>query len=140
MVIVSIDCDSTPNEELTHEDSDIFAAALAVVKLRRQCSSYQVSIQADAQLDSYYVRFSSKTAPAIQDELEFWDNNADFSLLKDVAVCVLSIPATSAPVERTFSIAGNILADERLRLSDSNLENQIMIKVNKTLFSSLFFK
>lgn len=132
--------DQPPNEECAHGDSDIFAAALAVAKQRLQGGSYQVATQADAQLDSYYVRFSSKTAPAIQDELKFWDNNADFPLLKDVAVCVLSIPATSAPVERIFSIAGNILADERLRLSDSNLENQIMIKVNKSLFSSLFFK
>lgn len=132
--------DEPLNNEAMHEESDIFAAALAAANQRRQNDSSQGSTQVDAQLDSYFVRFSSKITPEIADELEFWNSNADFPLLKDIAVCVLSIPATSAPVERIFSIAGNILAEERFRLSDSNLENQIMIKVNKILFSSLFFK
>lgn len=133
--------DELQSEGSSNDENDIFAAAVAAAaKQRRSADLSQDSMRVDAQLESYYVRFSSKSAPPMENELEFWDNNADYPILKDVAISVLAIPATSAPVERIFSIAGNILADERSRLSDTNLENQVMVRVNKKLFSSLLFK
>lgn len=132
--------DEPLNEGSAHDENDIFAAALAVAKQRRHSGSLQASTQVDVQLDSYYAQFSSKNAPAIKDELEYWDTTADFPILKDVAICVLAIPATLAPVERISNIPGSIRADQLLRLSDSNLENKVMIRANKKLLSSLFFR
>lgn len=122
-------------------EDDIFATALATAERgrRNSGSTMQPSTLVDGQLEAYYARFSSKNAPIIKDEFQFWDNCGDYPLLNELAIIVLAIPATSAPVERIFSIAGNILAEERLRMTDANLENQVMIRVNKKLFKSLFF-
>lgn len=132
---------SAPNSASSspRDENDIFAVAVAAAKEKRNSGPSQTSTELDAQLEFYFIRFSSKNAPTDSDERLFWDGTADFPLLKEIAISVLSIPATSAPVERIFSIAGNILAEERLRLSDSNLENQIMIRVNKNLMKSVFF-
>ena len=42
----------------------------------------------------------------------------------------LSVPASSGPVERLFSIAGKIFRPERCRLTDTVFENLMFIKCN----------
>lgn len=51
--------------------------------------------------------------------------------LHRLAMMVLSVPATSAPVERLFSHGSIILRPHRAALSDSNLENLIFVKCNR---------
>ena len=40
----------------------------------------------------------------------------------------LAIPATSAPIERVFSISGNIITKSRHRLSSETLKKSILLK------------
>ena len=42
----------------------------------------------------------------------------------------LSVATSSSPVERLFSIAGNIFHPERCRLTDTVIENLMFIKCN----------
>ena len=42
----------------------------------------------------------------------------------------LSVPASSAPVERLFSIAGKVFRPERCRLTDKNFETLMFIRSN----------
>ena len=42
----------------------------------------------------------------------------------------LCVPASSGPVERRFSIAGNIFCPERCRLTDTVIEDLMFIKCN----------
>lgn len=66
------------------------------------------------------------------DPLEYWKSqNHEYPLISDVAVDILVIPATSAPVERVFSSAGESTTGKRNRLSDKNLEREILLKKNK---------
>lgn len=52
------------------------------------------------------------------DCLEFWNRHAKgFPRLHRVAMRVLSVPATSVPVERVFSQGGIIMDPHRARLS-----------------------
>ena len=71
------------------------------------------------------------------DPLQFWiENEATYPLLATVAVDVLAIPGSSAPVERVFSTAGESTSGRRNRLADKNLEREVLLRKNKDyLFS-----
>ncbi|TRY58760.1 hypothetical protein DNTS_034590, partial [Danionella cerebrum] len=66
--------------------------------------------------------------------LEFWSANRErFPELHSLAVKVLSIPASSAPVERVFSKGGLIMRPHRARLSHKMVTALVFLKSNMTL-------
>ena len=50
--------------------------------------------------------------------------------LAKLAIKYLTVMASSASVERTFSIAGKVFRPDRCRLTDKNFETVMMIKCN----------
>ena len=71
-----------------------------------------------------------------EDPISFWVNNeAAYPLLSSLAVDLLCIPASSAPVERTFSTAGESTCGRRNRLANENLEREILIRKNHKYFT-----
>ena len=61
------------------------------------------------------------------DPLKYWKDNAEkYPRLTCLARTFLVVPATSAPVERLFSIAGKFFRPERCRLSDKTFERLLM--------------
>ncbi|XP_060774009.1 uncharacterized protein LOC132884202 [Neoarius graeffei] len=63
--------------------------------------------------------------------LSFWEaNRAVLPALFPVAMKALSVPASSAPVERVFSHGGIIMRPHRARLADKTLSNLIFCKCN----------
>ena len=73
------------------------------------------------------VRLSEDSEP-----LDYWRNNElKYPTLSVLALDLLVIPASSAPIERVFSTAGQISSGKRNRLSDINLEREILVKKNK---------
>lgn len=75
-------------------------------------------------LNSPYL--SELTEPLI-----FWKNNQyKYAGLSKLACKYLQIPATSAPVERIFSIAGRIFRPDRCCLSDDLFEKLMFIRCN----------
>lgn len=58
--------------------------------------------------------------------LKYWMSNMH-SPLKSIALKYLSIIATSVPSERLFSQAGNILTEERNRLSGEHLQHLLFL-------------
>lgn len=63
----------------------------------------------------------------------FNTGRANMPMLSTMACKYLTIPASSAPVERIFSIAGKIFRPERCRLNDQTFERLMMIKCNSKL-------
>ena len=65
--------------------------------------------------------------------LEFWQQkrNTPFKLLAELALDVMAIPATSAGLERGFSHCGIATAGRRHRLTAQNLEDEIMVRLNR---------
>ena len=63
--------------------------------------------------------FASKiTLSERADPITFWvENESSYPLLSAVAIDLLSIPASSAPVEHVFSIASEFTMGKRNRLS-----------------------
>ena len=77
------------------------------------------------------LRFSIPT-PCNKDGLAFWiDLESSFPNLSHFAEDMMVVPASSTPIERTFSVAGYCCIGKRNRLTNSNLEREIMIKTNE---------
>ena len=80
-------------------------------------------------------RYRNYVDPSINaagfDLLVWWRVNAvRFPYLARVARRFLAIPATSAPAERVWSTAGNLVDDTRARLLDDNVEALVMCHQN----------
>lgn len=110
------------------------------VKCPRLLSRYKAHKKRSSAQDSSIVTQISKYFDAIQDTdidnaLVFWAKNHDrFSQLHILALKVLSIPASSAPVERVFSRGGIIMRPHRARLGHRMLQSLIFLKCNQTVF------
>ena len=81
-----------------------------------------------------------QNAESISDEeaeincLDFWNMHAKvYPRIFNVAMRVLGVPATSAPVERVFSHGGIIMRPHRARLSATNLSSLIFLKCNRNV-------
>jgi len=63
--------------------------------------------------------------------LKWWNKNRDeLPLLAELAREYLCIPASSAPSERLFSHAGNIVTDTRQSLDSENVSKLLFVKEN----------
>ena len=88
-----------------------------------------------SEIEHYFS--SVATLSEKEDPITFWLNNeSTYPLLSSLAVDLLCIPASSAPVERTFSTAGESTCGRRNRLSDQNLEREILIRRNRKYFTN----
>ncbi len=66
-----------------------------------------------------------------KDPLIFWaSQDTMYPHLAPLTAKYLAVPATSAPVERLFSIGGKIFCPDRCRLSDTVLEQLMMLRAN----------
>lgn len=67
------------------------------------------------------VRFLAEPPVAVSPNV-YWATAGNFPLLKVLARKLLSIPATSASVERLFSVSGCLMTARRNRLSATTVE------------------
>lgn len=74
------------------------------------------------------------TIPEDEDPLLLWQKNQSlYPTLALLAEYHLSLPSSSAPVERLFSIAGKIFQPERCRLTHQTFEKLMLIRCNAHL-------
>ena len=67
-----------------------------------------------------------------EDPLVYWKTNKEnFPCIAKIVAHYLSIPASSVPVERLFSTAGNVFRSERCQLNDETFEMLMFVKCNK---------
>jgi hypothetical protein len=68
------------------------------------------------------------------DPLVWWKANASkFPHVWLLASVVLAVPATSAPSERVFSAAANIVDKKRVRLKPENVDLLVFLKTNREI-------
>ena len=64
--------------------------------------------------------------------LDLWmSNEHKYPILSAFTQYLFVIPASSAPIEREFSVSGYISCSRRFRLNDKNLEREVWVKENK---------
>lgn len=71
--------------------------------------------------------------PSYEDILKFWSNKISSPDLSELALCVLSTPATQVSVERLFSSVRYILSPLRANLSPRSLAEIMIIRSNADL-------
>jgi len=87
----------------------------------------------DKELDSF-LYCSPELEPSFF-PLSWWKANASlFPRLARLAQKYLSIPATSAPAERIFSLAGQVVSDRRARLDPEIVDQLIFLRFNALHF------
>lgn len=116
--VVEIDVD-TPSEPLSK-------------KRKQEPANYLVRLThlhpAKAEILRY---FSQPCIPEQGDPLDFWkEHSTIYPTISKLASRYLSIPASSGPVERLFSIGSKFFRPERCRLSDPIFEKLMNIKCN----------
>lgn len=71
--------------------------------------------------------------------LEFWISHKEqFPKLYEISMKLLSIPTSSASIERVFSKAKELLGVKQLRMNEDLVEKRMIILGNKDLFEELF--
>lgn len=76
---------------------------------------------------------TNKQTEQNHDPLVWWRGNSStkkLPFLRTAAQAILCIPASSAPVERLFSTAGDVYDYRRTNLSDENMEALVMFHEN----------
>ena len=102
-----------------------------VLELRIKEGIQKASTLPPGKVEIEHYFSSVATLSEKEDPLTFWINNeSTYPLLSQLAIDLLCIPASSAPVERTFSTAGESTCGRRNRLSDKNLEREIIMRRN----------
>jgi hypothetical protein len=104
--------------------------------------SVGASLEKPSAFDEYdlmineYLLVASKTQ--ITDPLVFWKQySTSFPLLANIARKYLSVQASSAAVERMFSIAGHIFSLKRRKLGTVYFSNLTLLKLNENLIDLL---
>ncbi|CAF1108654.1 unnamed protein product [Brachionus calyciflorus] len=84
-----------------------------------------------------YINQINKSNISCLNTQVFWQKHeSDWPELAAFAKFVLNIPATSAPVERIFSVGGAILRPSRRCLGDDLFEKLMFLKCNLNLFKN----
>ena len=81
-------------------------------------------------IDKY---LAASCLPMDSDPSKFWkDNEKEYLTLAQMAKDILSMPASSAPVERLFSIAGRDFTPLRCSLKDDRFQQLMFIRCNNS--------
>ena len=84
----------------------------------------------EEEIDRYFS--TTNTIAERVDPVFFWvECEQSYPLLSTLAVDTLVIPASATPIERTFSTAGEATLGKRNRLSEKNLEREVLLRKNK---------
>ena len=96
---------------------------------------------AETQLNSYLESSDIKDSKPEDyfndnfDLLSYWSKSS-YQVIAPFAIHILSAPCSSAPVERTFSVAGISTSGCRNRLASSRLENEVLFKRNREYYDT----
>lgn len=101
------------------------------------CSITETVQENETNIDQILKNFDGTKAAVNISILDYWKNNKELHPeLNELASIVYTVPPTQSSVERSFSTLAIVLTSRRNRLSDGNLQNILMCKLNSNKFIS----
>lgn len=71
---------------------------------------------------------------------EYWqEKKSEDNALYVLSQTVLAVPSSQVSVERAFSALGLVLTQKRTHISETNLNNVLIVKLNNELFEKVSF-
>lgn len=94
---------------------------------------------ASENIETILQKFMGTKEPLTTSVFNYWQTNVEIKPeLYKLAAVIHSVPPTQTTVERAFSAMALILSPLRTRLSDKNLENILLIRLNREIFKEIF--
>ena len=128
----SRDCDDTvepPKKRFKHLER--VSELLKKKEMEEEDGDSQKMTNEEEEIERY-SRSKPNTEELQLDPIIYWVNvSTSYPLLSPVACDILSTPASSAPIERSFSISGEASKGRRNRLINCNLERETLLRKNK---------
>ena len=103
-------------EQITNEDDSFFEFQTSKINEPKETLPQDVEM----------LRYLSETSTELNSLLKY-------PTVKEIFIRLNTPLPSSAPVERLFSLAGNVYAPKRNRLSDAMFQNLVLMKANKSL-------
>ena len=66
-------------------------------------------------------------------------HESKFPLLAKLVLVVFPLPAASSKTDRVFSVAGNVVAPNRVKLNPEKMEDLAVVKCNSKLLKTMGF-
>ncbi|KAL7379703.1 hypothetical protein ABVT39_004336 [Epinephelus coioides] len=125
LILHEVPPDTTPQSPGLQEVENLQEESTGLFSEYRKRRKQNTTSSPETQLNNYLGLCCGQAC------LSFWDaNRGILPALFPVASRALSVPASSAPVERVFSHGGIIMRPHRARLADKTLSNLIFCKCN----------
>lgn len=144
MAAISMTTENTPavsrsasvgSQDAAMNSGSLFAAVRAKVEEKRRSAEASVLSDnvVDQEMEAFLLDVNTLDSSSAMDiePFSFWEKRKEkLPKIYDIAVDILSIPATSAPTERVFSRASFVLKRNRHNLCDAKLEAEVFFKFN----------
>ncbi|CAL8136352.1 unnamed protein product [Orchesella dallaii] len=107
----------------------LFKAGLSLSDLEDSDDEPEVEVEVD-ELTTYLQTRTSKQGKSQISALKYWENVTEFLTLREIALWILAIPASSGSEERTFSVSGQVKTDKGSQFGGKYVDDFTMIHKN----------
>lgn len=131
--VSDVEVDEPQANEPSPKRPKLLSRVALLLKEKQKLSDERNRTASLSPLDKEIEQYGQETfAVELEDDpFDFWNGTNTFPLTKAVACDILCIPASTAPIERVFSTSGESTSGKRNRLTDSNLEREVLLRKNK---------
>jgi len=127
------DADPVDNHEISPPSKRpklLSRVASLIEEKKKQSNSISSSLSSEEKEVERYSNDSFNTE-LDEDPFNFWNTIKDYPIIAPVACDILCVPPSTAPVERVFSTSGESTSGKCNRLTDNNLEREVLLRKNK---------
>ena len=132
------DADLQENHEITPPSKrpKLLSRVPSLIEEKKKQSNNGTSLSSEKKEVDRYSK-DSFNIELEDDPFNFWNTIKDYPIIAPVACDILCVPPSTAPIERVFSTSGESTSGKCNRLTDYNLEREVLLRKNKIYFTQL---